>query len=416
MQMTLPLQQSKIPNLPPEQLTVVAKIATRFVELNLQAKPLVDRIKVGPIITVYPFVPFGATKVAQLESIAEDLAIALGVEDVLVKRMPGEPAVSICVPNTERKLVTFRQSIDAVWQTYRKAGASFHANCAVPLNLGVTHLGSPMVDDLTQLPHLLVAGQTGGGKSTWLSSALASIVYVCPPSEVKLVLSDTKQVEFVAFADAPHLLFPRATSVYQTLEQLQWCIDEVERRLKQLSSMGFHNINERKAAGCSSWNMPYVVVVIDELADLLCNEERMGSYGKGDNEGDGDADKRRLGKIAESKIGKIVQKARAAGVHLIAATQRPSVDVIRGSIKANFPARLAFKLPSNTDSRTVLSGHGGAEHLLGKGDMLYQSPTRPGLTRLHSPYTSREDIAAAIAQARIANDFNELKQMGISSK
>ena len=342
--------------------------------------------------------PFGSTKVSNLEALATDLALALGVEDVFVKRMPGESSVAVFVPNKERRWVDFKDTVKNVWNSYVQWGSTT-PRLRVPLNLGVDYLGKPVVDDLSEMPHILVAGSTGVGKSTWLHSVIASLIYVTKPAAVRLVLSDTKQVEFRHFIGAPHLLFEPAWNVYRTLEQLDWCIEEMDHRLKTFGEAGCHNIHEFNSlaavqSGTSAklgQPRPYIVIVIDELYDLVCNDEK----GESDS-----GDKRKLGKIAEGKIGKIVQKARAAGVYLIAATQRPSVDVVKGSIKANFPARLAFRLPSDHDSRTVLSGQGGAEHLLSKGDMLFSSPTRPGLLRLHAPYTSNEDIKAAIEMAK----------------
>lgn len=365
--------------LPAEQLETIGKIQMKFAELGINAKPLIDKVSIGPMLTAYRYMPFGATKVSHMEALGEDLAITLGVEDVLVKRMPGESAVGVFVPNKQRSWVTFRDTINAVWC------ASKEQKVKIPLNMGMDWLGKPVVEDLAELPHLLVAGSTGTGKSTWARCLAASIVYTVNTSGVKLVISDTKGVEYTSFARVPHMLFPIATTVYQTMEQLEQVIRMIDARQNEFAKAGCLNIHEWHGKGKV---MPFIVVIIDELADILLNQEK----------NDDEEDKRKLGRIAEHQLGKITQRARFTGIHLIASTQRPSVDVIRGSIKANFPARLSFRLPSEADSRTVLA-HQGAEHLMSKGDMLFVSPLRPGLIRLHAPLANATDIQSAIDMA-----------------
>ena len=359
-----------------EQLEVVEKLTIKFIKLGLTVK-LVKPVSVGPIVSIYRFEPSGTTKVNQMEALADDMALALGVEDVLIKRMPGETSVGVFVPNKERKLISFMDVMTHMWHDRGKG---------VPLALGVDHLGNFFHEDLTQLPHLLISGSTGSGKSTLLSSLVASVVYCENPNRVQFVLSDTKNVEFGHFIGAPHLLFEPATSVYQTLERLDWCIDEMDDRLKLIGKAGFRNISEYNASLTQQQDksklLPFIVIIIDELADLMMF--------KGEKRGES--------KIASDKIGTIVQKSRAAGIYFIAATQRPSVNVVAGSIKANFPARLTFRLPSEVDSRTVIST-GGAEHLLSQGDMLYVSPNRPGLARLHAPFARISDIKAVVDAA-----------------
>lgn len=356
-----------------EQEVVVGKVASKLAELGYEAR-FIGPISVGPILSVYRFFPTGRTKVSNLEALASDFAVTLGVEDVLVKRMPGESAVGIFVPNAERTYINFRDTASTIWQTYHAPNGP-----TVPLNLGIDHLGQPFVEDLALLPHLLIAGSTGAGKSTLLDALIASIVYTVNSDTIKLVMSDTKNVEFGHFVGAPHLLFEPATSIYQTLEQLDWVIDEMSDRLNALGKAGVRNIFEYREMGKK---MASIVVIIDELADIM--------QFKGEKRGES--------KIAEDKLGAIVQKSRAAGVYVIAATQRPSVNVVAGSIKANFPARLTFRLPSDADSRTVI-GTTGAEHLLSRGDMLYVSPNAPGIRRLHAPFVEIEDIKAAVEVA-----------------
>lgn len=365
-------------DLSPDQTSIVAKLTMKMVELGCEAK-FVTPVGVGPVISAFRFFPQGRTTVAKLESLANDFAVCLGVEDVLVKRMPGESAVGVFVPNAERRLVDFRDVVGNVWSI---------GTHKIPLAFGVDQMGKMYTDDLTLMPHLLIAGTTGSGKSTLLASLLATVVYSCNTRDVRLVLSDTKGVEFRHFIGSPHLMFDIATSVYQTLEQMDAICDEMEERLKRIGRAGVRNIleyneiHEKNPEKSIITHMPYIVLVIDELADIMLY--------KGEKRGES--------KLASGKLSKIVQKSRAAGVHVIASTQRPSVDIVAGSIKANFPARLSFRLPSDVDSKTVL-GTPGAEHLLSRGDMLFVSPNRPGLTRLHAPYASINDIKAAVEVA-----------------
>jgi S-DNA-T family DNA segregation ATPase FtsK/SpoIIIE len=352
-----------------EQTDVLAKLVSKAIQLGvtMQFEP---PVAVGPVVSVYRFRPIGSTRVSTLEGLADDFAVALGVESVLVRK------TEIFVPNKERRYVNFRDTIGALWATKDTS--------SVPLNLGIDHLGVPCVDDLAQLPHLLIAGSTGSGKSTLVTAIIGALVYCKTPDDIQFVLSDTKNVEFGRFIGAPHLMFNPATTIYQTMEQMEWIVQEMESRLKTIGLAQCRNIHEYKEKCPHAKKIPFLVLVIDELADLLSDRSRTENKGPS------------LGKIAESILGKIVQKSRAAGVYVIAATQRPSVNVVAGSIKANFPARLSFRLPSGPDSRTVL-GVEGAEHLLSRGDMLYVSPNRPGVARVHAPWASLEDIDAAVA-------------------
>lgn len=369
------------PPMSDEQKKTLASLQLKLIELGLNVKPL-SNISVGPLISVYRFTPEGSTKVAQVEAVAEDMSIILGKE-VLIKRMPGETSISFAIPNDERTIVRWLDTASQVWTWYHKqvdtlADDGTHVtnhHTPVPLGFGVDHLGRPFIEDLTQLPHLLIAGTTNSGKSTLIKSLIASIVYTMNSSTVNLVLSDTKAVEFVPFAGLPHLLFPTATSALATLEQMDFLIEETERRLKLFPRHAATNIHEYNSVASEAERLALIVMVIDECADIMD-----------------------LGKIADQKLGKIVQKSRAAGIYIIAATQRPSVDVIKGTIKSNFPGRLSFRLRSGTDSRTILNDT-GAESLMMKGDMLFSSPSRPGLHRLHAPLASLIDIRGAVEAA-----------------
>lgn len=365
-----------------KHLAVLATLQVKLASLGVEGHFL-PTVSEGPVVTLYRFVPQNATRVTLVERVAPDLAIALGSECVQVKRLPGEMAIGIYVPNKDKKLLLFRDAVSSVWDAYN------NRKHRIPLLFGIDHMGTMVVEDLPLLPHLLVAGATGSGKSTLLNSILASLVYTVPQSKLKLVLSDVKQVEFTNFVGAPHLMFPVSTSIPETLEQLEWLCDEINRRLATLAKSSCQNITQYNAL--ESKNMPYILVVIDELAEILMDKGR-------EEDDDGKAKGPTRGKLAEHRLGLIAQKARATGVHIIAATQRPSVKVVEGNIKANFPARVSFRLPSEADSRTIL-GTGGAEQLLSQGDMLYISPNTPAIRRLHAPLAEISDIQAAIEQA-----------------
>lgn len=349
-----------------EQLAVIVKLTQKMSILGASAKTT-GSVTVGPVVSIYRFQPVGNTRVSQIEALATDFACELGVEDVVVKRLPGENTVSIFVPNAERRPIKFLETTRDLWLV-----KDFYS---IPLNLGVTHIGEALIEDLSQLPHLLIAGATGSGKSTLLSTLATSIVACKSPDEVKLVLSDTKGVEFRQFEGISHLLYKVSYDAETTIKQLQFLIEDMEERLKLLGSCGVRNILEYN----QKYNpkLPYIVCIFDELADIM--EVKGGGRGK----------------PGQDAVAKLAQKARASGIHMLAATQRPSVDVVKGSIKANFPARIAFRLVTETDSRTVL-GCGGAEHLLAQGDMFYLSPNKPGLVRAHAPLTRNVDITATL--------------------
>ena len=365
-------------NLTPDQLVVLAKLQVKLASLKIDGHFLPE-VSIGPIVSLYRFVPTNATKVSHVENLSDDMAISLGVESVQIQRLPSENAIGIFVPNKERKVLEFKESVGAVWTSKAK----------LPLLLGMDHTGKTVVEDLTSLPHLLIAGSTGGGKSTLLNSMISALMYCKLPSELKFVLCDTKQVEFTHFQKAPHLLYPVATSVKDVIYNLTDLVSDVETRLGTLAKHSCQNITQYHER-FSSKNMPYVILVIDELADPLQDPTK--------EEGPDGRPTKSYGKQAEYLLGKIVQKARATGIHVIAATQRTSVKVVEGNIKANFPARITFRLPSQVDSRTIL-GSSGAEQLLSQGDMLFLSPNYPAIQRIHAPYASIEDIKVAVEMA-----------------
>lgn len=355
-----------------EQQQTVMCIIVKLAQLGHEVS-FMDPVTTGPLITTFRFMPRAAAKVAQISNCADDLALALHVENVLVRRLPGEGVIGVSVPNATRMMVYWRDLCTPP-----------PTSNLIPLNFGVDSEGKPFVEDLTMLPHLMIAGSTNGGKSVLLKSIIASLMLWRTPSELQFVMSDTKNVEFMHFVGSPHLMQPICNTKYETWEAMDKLTDIMEDRLRvigkamQSNIADFNRVNPHR-------KMPYVVFIIDELADVM------------------GGDKRGEAKIAADKLGRIVFKARAAGVHVIAATQRPSVDTVKGSIKANFPARVTFRLPSGTDSRTVIDQE-GAQHLIKQGDMLYYGPNHTGLKRLHSGYAAIEDIQQCVAYSKAVSD------------
>jgi len=361
--------------LTPEQAEVVKVISDKILTLGRHAE-FVGPVTVGPIISTYRFFPVKRTKVAHLEAMNKDFAVALGAESIVVKRMPGESAVGIFVPNKKRLLVTFKSTLQHVSAYMQEDTDDKHK--PIPLNFGIDSNGDPAVDDLTMQPHLLIAGTTGSGKSTEQHALVLSMCWTMAPEELQMIISDTKGVEFTKFKALPHLIRPICTDRYKTLEALDFCVKETQDRLDAFGEKGVRNIHEYNKLN-PTHQMPYIVFVIDELADLV-----------------GPGLEKAEAKAASDKLGIIVARSRASGIHMIVATQRPDVKLIKGNIKANFPTRLCFRLPSHQDSRTVLSTK-GAENLMSRGDCFYQSSMHPELRRLHAPLTTLEDTVTVVA-------------------
>jgi S-DNA-T family DNA segregation ATPase FtsK/SpoIIIE len=320
--------------------------------------------------------------VSHLEGLSQDFAVTLGAEDVMVKRMPGESAVGVFVPNKTRQWVKWINNSTVDTKKYH-----------IPLVLGIDYLGNIVIEDLATLPHLLIAGSTGGGKSTLLNSIIGAWILNYSKDDLQLVLCDIKEgVEFTKFQAAPQLRSNIATTIDLTHIRMDELIDEMKRRLQLLAQNDVHNIEEYNAVRQGSkTRLPYVAFVVDEFSDLLSDRRRVEE----EVTFDGKVKLARAGEIATRKLSTLASKARASGIHLILATQRPSAKLLEGDIKTNFTARMAFKLPSQTDSRVVLDT-GGAEHLLKFGDMLFINPNKSGLQRIHAPHATREDIKAAI--------------------
>ena len=325
----------------------------------------VTEVKPGPVITMYEFQPDENVKVSRISNLADDLAMALSAVSIrIIAPIPGKGVVGIEVPNATRQTVYFREMIES------NAFKSSHSH--LTLALGTSIAGESYVADLAKMPHLLVAGATGSGKSVSLNSMICSILFKATPGNVRFLMIDLKMLELSFYEGIPHLLLPVVTDAKNAKTALRWMTGEMEKRYSMMAEKGVRSIekyNQKVSKKEGGEPLPYIVVVIDELADLMMTSP----------------------KEVEEYIARLAQMARASGIHLILATQRPSVDVLTGIIKANFPARISCKVFSKVDSRTILDTN-GAESLLGNGDMLFLSPGIGRLQRLHGPYVSEGEI------------------------
>jgi S-DNA-T family DNA segregation ATPase FtsK/SpoIIIE len=337
----------------------------------------VTQINPGPVVTTYEFKPEAGIKYSRITGLADDLCLALKAESILIERIPGKSTVGIEVPNANRQTIALREQIES---------AEFvNSPSKLTLALGKDLIGRNRVSDLCQMPHLLIAGSTGTGKSVFLNSLILSMLYKGTPDELKMVMIDPKRLELGLYEDIPHLLAPVVTDPKVASNVLRNATREMETRLKLLAARGVRNIDQynrtfQKGQSLSLFDetenaehkpLPYIVIIIDELADLMMVDTTN----------------------VEESITRLAQMARAVGIHLILATQRPSVDVITGLIKANFPARISFRVASKVDSRTILDAN-GAESLLGRGDMLYLPAGSARLNRMHGPYVTEDEISA----------------------
>ena len=322
------------------------------------------QVSPGPIITSYEFEPAAGVKISRVVNLADDLALGLKAAAVrIVGPIPGRGTVAIEVPNAEAGMVYLREIF---------ASADFvDPKKKLPLALGKDVTGGPVVSDLTAMPHLLVAGATGTGKSVGLNVMICSILYRMTPAEVRFLLIDPKRLELSIYEGIPHLLAPVVTDAKEAAARLRWIVGKMDERYKLLQNKQVRNIEGFNKAVEASERLPYWLVVIDELADLML-------VSAGD---------------VQTALVRLAQIARAVGIHLIVATQRPSVDVVTGLIKANFPTRIAFQMASKVDSRTVLDAN-GAEQLLGRGDMIFVPPGANKLTRVHGAWVSDEEVKA----------------------
>ncbi len=358
---------------------------------DFNVKGEITAVRTGPVVTMYELEPAPGVKAARVVGLAEDIARNMSAISARVSPIPGKTVMGIELPNADRQMVMLKEL--AACEDFADARG------ALPIILGKDIAGEPIVADLAAMPHLLVAGTTGSGKSVGLNCILLSLLYRFTPAECRLILIDPKVLELSVYEDVPHLLSPVVTEPHKSVRALKWAVEEMERRYRMMSSVNSRNIagfNEKVRAAIAKGKplgrrvqtgfdpetgeeiyeeeqldyevLPQIVLIVDELADLMVT----------------------VGKEIEVLIQRLSQKSRAAGIHLIMATQRPSVDVITGVIKANLPTRISFKVTSRIDSRTIL-GEQGSEQLLGKGDMLYK-PNSGAMVRVHCPFVSDEEV------------------------
>ncbi len=336
----------------------------------------VTQINPGPVVTTFEFKPEAGIKYSRITNLTDDLCLGLKAESILIERMAGKSTVGVQVPNREREIIWLRENIES-----QEFAAS---KSKLTLAMGKDINGRIVVADLNGMPHLLIAGSTGTGKSVAINAMIMSILYKATPEQVRLVLVDPKRLELGNYEGVPHLYTPIITEPKLAANALRNAVREMERRLKLLASKGVRNIDqynrlfEDETPGLFDDNpdekpIPYIVIIIDELADLMMLDQNN----------------------VEESITRLAQMARAVGIHLVLATQRPSVDVITGLIKANFPARMSFRVATKVDSRTILDAN-GAEALLGRGDMLYLPAGSARVHRLHAPFVTEKEIAAVV--------------------
>jgi len=359
-----------------DELKILAQVLTeKYAEFEVHGQ--VTQINPGPVVTTFEFKPEAGIKYSRLTGLTDDLCLALKAESILIERMAGKSTVGIQVPNREREIIWLRENIESSEFIGHKS--------KLTLALGKDINGRIVTAELSGMPHLLIAGSTGAGKSVAINAMIMSILYKATPDQVRLILVDPKRLELGNYEGVPHLFTPIITEPKLAANALRNAVREMERRLKLLAEKGSRNIEQYNRLfddgdtpslfGDSGEErpLPYIVIIIDELADLMMLD---------------------AGNVEES-ITRLAQMARAVGIHLVLATQRPSVDVITGLIKANFPARISFRVATKVDSRTILDAN-GAEALLGRGDMLYLPSGSARVHRLHAPFVTEKEIAAVV--------------------
>ena len=373
-----------------ELKNTAAAIKSKFEEFNVLGS--VVQINPGPVVTTFEFKPEAGIKYSRITTLTEDLCLGLQAESILIERIPGKPTIGIEVPNVKREVISLR----AVLESDEFENSASH----LTISMGKDINGRIKVATLETMPHLLIAGSTGSGKSVMINSLIMSILYKSTPDEVRMIMVDPKRVELGMYEGVPHLLTPVITDPRKATNALKNAVLEMERRLRLLAEQGARNIDQynKKIRALQTQSrslfedekdnateelkpLPYILILIDELADLMMLE----------------------GRNVEESVTRLAQMARAVGMHLVLATQRPSVDVITGIIKANFPARISFRVATRVDSRTILDVM-GSEHLLGKGDMLFLPPGSSRLTRVHGAFVTENEINSVVefwkAQAR----------------
>ena len=359
-----------------DELKLLAQVLTeKYAEFDVHGQ--ITQINPGPVVTTFEFKPEAGIKYSRITNLTDDLCLALKAESILIERMAGKSTVGIQVPNREREIIWLRENIESTEFIGSKS--------KLTLALGKDINGRIVTADLNGMPHLLIAGSTGAGKSVAINAMIMSILYKATPDQVRLILVDPKRLELGNYEGVPHLYTPIITEPKLAANALRNAVREMERRLKLLAEKGVRNIDQYNKLfdeigtpslfgdGAEERPLPYIVIIIDELADLMMLDSSN----------------------VEESITRLAQMARAVGIHLVLATQRPSVDVITGLIKANFPARMSFRVATKVDSRTILDAN-GAEALLGRGDMLYLPSGSARVHRLHAPYVTEKEIAAVV--------------------
>ncbi len=341
------------------------KTQSKFLEnvlLDFSISGEIKRVSAGPVVTLYEFEPTAGIKTSKIINLSEDIARNTSSISTRVATVPGKSTIGIEIPNKVRENVALKEIISSKEFNNK--------DIKIPITLGKSISGFPIVGDLVSMPHLLIAGTTGSGKSVCINTLILSILYRHKPDDCKIIMIDPKMLELSIYQGIPHLLTPVITEPKKATTALKWVVKEMEKRYREMTEIGVRNISgfNDKASSETRKKMPYIVVIVDEMADLMMI----------------------AGKEIENYIQRLAQMARAAGIHIVMATQRPSVDVITGTIKANFPTRISFQVTSKIDSRTIL-GEQGAELLLGNGDMLFMS-SASRIIRIHGPYVSEKEI------------------------
>ena len=359
-----------------DELKLLAQVLTeKYAEFDVRGQ--ITQINPGPVVTTFEFKPEAGIKYSRITNLTDDLCLALKAESILIERMAGKSTVGIQVPNREREIIWLRENIES--------SEFFGSKSKLTLALGKDINGRIVTADLNGMPHLLIAGSTGAGKSVAINAMIMSILFKATPDQVRLILVDPKRLELGNYEGVPHLYTPIITEPKLAANALRNAVREMERRLKLLAEKGVRNIDQYNKLfdegetpslfgdSPDERPLPYIVIIIDELADLMMLDSSN----------------------VEESITRLAQMARAVGIHLVLATQRPSVDVITGLIKANFPARMSFRVATKVDSRTILDAN-GAEALLGRGDMLYLPSGSARVHRLHAPFVTEKEIAAVV--------------------
>jgi S-DNA-T family DNA segregation ATPase FtsK/SpoIIIE len=349
--------------------------------MNFGVEGKVVFVSPGPVVTRYEIELAPGIKVSRVLNLHDDISMAVSGQRIRIEApIPGKSAVGIELPNAERQVVHFKNILMS--DAFKKSKAK------LPIVVGTNISGAPYVTDITKMPHVLIAGQTGSGKSVCINSLICSLLMTRSPEELRLIMIDPKKVELAFYEHIPHLMSPVVTESKEAVKALKWGVVEMERRYRMLAKVGARNIdsfNSRVETGKlggilsdqDNKSLPFIVIIVDELADLMMTAS----------------------KDVEGLIQRIAQLARAVGIHLIVATQRPSVDIITGPIKANLTSRIGFRTIQSTDSRTIL-GHVGAEKLLGMGDMLFLRNGAPEIERFHGAFISEEDVEKIVAEIR----------------